>query len=169
MLTTQSRKSQLAQSQALLTQILQTKLPEKIPCTVSGVSGGYQGTVAYSSDLDLWHSYQADEKKHFNGFGLGKPQNGKKVAFANEINFPTDGINRAISGVFAQDENGKIFLLHRGKAVFSQHFTGETVAAQDGDKTDTFALIGKLNADLPAKLAAFVREMVRIKAVIKGA
>ncbi|EGK07923.1 hypothetical protein HMPREF0476_1630 [Kingella kingae ATCC 23330] len=60
-----------------------------------------------------------------------------------------------------------IFVFHRVRqhAARARHRFG--LAADD--KTDTFALIGKLNADLPAKLAAFVREMVRIKAVIKGA
>ena len=60
-----------------------------------------------------------------------------------------------------------MFVFHRVRqhAAHARHRFG--LAADD--KADTFALIGELNADLPAKLAAFVREVVRIKAVIKGA
>ena len=164
-------KIQFAQTQ--FTQLIQAALPEKISCTVSGVGGGYQDAVAYSADLDLWYSFQAEEKKFWNGLGIGKPIENKKVALASEINFPIDGINRSISGCFAEDENGKIFVLHRGKirggkAIFFEHFSGQTVEAQDGNKSDTFALIGELNDHLAQNLAAFVREVLRIKAVMKN-
>ena len=101
------------------------------------------------------------------------PVAGKKVSLAAEINFPVQGISRAISGVFAQDENGRIAVLHRGKirggkVIFFQHYQGECVEADDDGKPDTFALIGWL--DDPAfarRMNDFVREILRIKAAAK--
>ena len=51
---------------------------------------------------------QPQGKKCWNGFGIGQPVAGKKVSIAAEINFPTEGLNRAVSGVFAEDGNGGI-------------------------------------------------------------
>ena len=113
------------------------------------------------------------DKKCWNGFGIGAPIAGKKVALAAEINFPAEGLNRALSGVFARDENGRVFVLHRGKirggkALFFQYYQGKTITAEDGGKPDTFALIGSLNdADFPAQLATFVRQILDIKAAAK--
>ena len=162
-----------AAAQALFAETLLAALPQKAACTVSGAGGGFEAEVAYSPELDLWYAMQAQGKKCWNGFGLGAPVAGKKVSLAAEINFPSDGINRALSGAFAQDENGEILVLHRGKirggkALFFQYYTGETLTADDGGKPDTFALIGSLNdAGFPAKLAAFVRQILAIKAAAK--
>ena len=165
--------AQLAAAHSRFVQVLQTVLTQTIPCTVSGVGGGLDTEAAYSPELDLWYAQTQDGKKCWNGFGLGAPVAGKKVSLAAEINFPSDGINRALSGAFAADENGEILVLHRGKirggkALFFQYYTGKTITADDGGKPDTFALIGSLNdASFPAKLAAFVRQILDIKAAAK--
>ena len=96
------------------------------------------------------------------------------MSIAAEINFPAEGLNRAVSGVFAEDGDGGIWVLHRGKIrggkeLFFRHFDGETLTADDGGKEETFALVGRLgNADFAAKLAAFVKEILRIKAAAKA-
>ena len=165
--------AQLAAAHNRFVQTLQTALMQTIPCTVSAVNGGFDTEAAYSPELDLWYAQTQDGKKCWNGFGIGAPAAGKKAALAAEINFPSDGINRALSGAFAQDENGEILVLHRGKirggkALFFQYYQGETLTADDGGKPDTFALIGSLNdAEFPAKLAAFVRQILDIKAAAK--
>ena len=82
-------------------------------------------------------------------------------------------MNRALSGVFAHDENSRVFVLHRGKirggkALFFRYYDGETVRADDGGKPDDFARIATLDdADFAAKLAAFVRQILAIKAAAK--
>lgn len=165
--------AQLAAAHARFSQALQAALSQKIPCTIAAVNGGSDTEAAYSPELDLWRAQTQDGKKCWNGFGIGAPAAGKKAALAAEINFPFDGINRALSGAFAQDENGDILVLHRGKirggkALFFQYYQGETLTADDGGKPDTFALIGNLNdAAFPAKLAAFVRQILAIKAAAK--
>lgn len=162
--------AQLAAAHNRFVQTLQTVLTQTIPCTVSGVGGGLDTEAAYSPELDLWYARAQQDKKCWNGFGLGAPVAGKKVSLAAEINFPSDGINRALSGA---DENGDILVLHRGKirggkALFFQYYQGKTLTAEDGGKPDTFALIGSLNdADFPAQLATFVRQILDIKAAAK--
>ena len=165
--------ARLAAAHARFTQALQAALSQKIPCTIAAVNGGFDTEAAYSPELDLWYAQTQDGKKCWNGFGIGAPTAGKKAALAAEINFPSDGINRALSGAFAADENGDILVLHRGKirggkALFFKYYTGKTITADDGGKPDTFALISSLNdAGFPAKLAAFVRQILAIKAAAK--
>ena len=165
----------LAATQALFAETLLAALPQKAACTVSGAGGGFEAEVAYSPELDLWYAMQPQGKKCWNGFGIGQPAAGKKVLIAAEINFPTEGLNRAVSGVFAEDSNGGVWVLHRGKirggkALFFQYYQGETLTADDGGKPDTFALIGSLNdAAFPAKLAAFVHQILAIKTAAKHA
>ena len=164
----------LAAAQALFAETLLAALPQKAACTVSGAGGGFEAEVSYSPELDLWYAMQPQGKKCWNGFGIGQPAAGKKVSIAAEINFPTEGLNRAVSGVFAEDGNGGVWVLHRGKIrggkeLFFRHFGGETLTADDGGKEETFALVGRLDdADFAAKLAAFVKEILRIKAAAKA-
>ena len=159
----------LAAAQALFAETLLAALPQKAACTVSGVGGGFEAEVAYSSELDLWYAMQPQGKKCWNGFGIGQPVASKKVSIAAEINFPTEGLNRAVSGVFAEDGDGGVWVLHRGKELFFRHFGGETLTADDGGKEETFALVGRLgDTDFAAELAAFVKEILRIKAAAKA-
>ena len=101
MLAVMSASEKLAAAQALFVETLLAVLPQKAACTVSGAGGGFEAEVSYSAELDLWYAMQAQGKKCWNGFGIGQPVAGKKVSIAAEINFPTEGLNRAVSGVFA--------------------------------------------------------------------
>ena len=141
MLAVMSASEKLAAAQALFVETLLAALPQKAACTVSGAGGGFEAEVSYSAELDLWYAMQAQGKKCWNGFGIGQPVAGKKVLIAAEINFPTEGLNRAVSGVFAEDSNGGVWVLHRGKirggkALFFQYYQGETLTADDGGKPD---------------------------------
>ena len=107
--------ARLAAAQALFTETIRTALPQRIICTVSGVGGGFETEAAYSPELNLWYAVQRQDKKCWNGFGIGEPLDGKKVSIAAEINFPAAGLNRAVSGVFAEDGKGGLWVLHRGK------------------------------------------------------
>jgi len=93
----------LVAAQALFAETLLAALPQKAACTVSGAGGGFKAEVSYSPELDLWYAMQPQGKKCWNGFGIGQPVAGKKVSIAAEINFPAEGLNRAVSGVFAED------------------------------------------------------------------
>ena len=152
---------------------LRAALPERIACSVGGAGGSFATTVAYAPSLNLWYAAQQNGKTYWHGFGNGAPQAGKKVALASEINIPADGLNRAISGAFARDDAGRVWLLHRGKirggkALFFAHYNGATVSVQDGDKEDSCALIGAVDdPEIAAHIARFVAAVVHIKAVAK--
>ena len=152
---------------------LRTALPKRIDCSVGGAGGSFATTIAYAPSLDLWYAAQQNGKTYWHGFGNGAPQAGKKVALASEINIPADGLNRAISGAFARDGAGRVWLLHRGKirggkALFFAHYNGATVTVQDGDKEDSCALIGAVDdPEIAAHIARFVAAVVHIKAVAK--
>lgn len=152
---------------------LRAALPERIDCSVGGAGGSFATTIAYAPSLDLWYAAQQNGKTYWHGFGNGAPQAGKKVALASEINIPADGLNRAISGAFARDGAGRVWLLHRGKirggkALFFAHYNGTTVTVQDGDKEDSCALISAVDdPEIAAHIARFVAAVVRIKAAAK--
>lgn len=88
---------------------------EEINCWVGFPGGNFQDDVRYSTDLNLWISIQELENRHWNAFGIGRPIEGTNNSIVGEINFPNEDINRRIAGVFAQEENGNILVLHRGK------------------------------------------------------
>ena len=173
MLTVITDTATLAAAQQTFRENLLAAMPQRITCTVSGVGGGFTTEVAYAPEWDLWYTQQIQDKKFWNGFGIGTPVAGKKVALGAEINFPAEGLNRALSGVFAHDENGRVIVLHRGKirggkALFFRYYDGETVNADDGGKTDDFARIAALDdAAFAGKLADFVRQILAIKAAAK--
>lgn len=173
MLTVLTNAVALAAAQQTLALQLQAALNQRTEGAVAGPGGGFSATLHYSDALDLWYVYQAQGNKHFNGFGTGAPQAGKRMSLAAEINFPTEGLSRAMSGVFAEDGNGRIHVLHRGKirggkALFFQHYQGRQVEADDGGKPDTFALIGELDDGAFAQqMRDFVQEILRIKAAAK--
>ena len=108
---------------------LRAALPERIDCSVGGAGGSFATTVAYAPSLDLWYAAQQSDKTYWHGFGNGAPQAGKKVALASEINIPADGLNRAISGAFARDDAGRVWLLHRGKSVAAKPSSSLTTTA----------------------------------------
>ena len=173
MLTVITDAATLAGAQQTFRENLLAAMPQRITCTVSGVGGGFAAEVAYAPEWDLWYAQQIQDKKCWNGFGIGAPIAGKKVVLAAEINFPAEGLNRALSGVFARDENGRVFVLHRGKirggkALFFRHYHGETVSADDGGEPDDFARIAALDdAAFAARLTDFVRQILAIKAAAK--
>jgi hypothetical protein len=149
-------------------------LTENIRCWVGYPSGSFEDTVRYSPELDIWISHDEHKTKFWNGFGIGKPIEGKNNSLNGEINFPYEGIYRRIGGVFAAEDNGNILVLHRGtigggragvgKHYFTNNFRGDFVNAIDGNKETEFCLVGELNSPhFPKQVANFIKEIYRVK------
>lgn len=152
---------------------------ETIRCWVGYPSGSFEDEVMYSPELNIWKSNikHNQENKFWNGFGIGRPIEGKNNSLIGEINFPHEGINRSIAGAFALEDNGTILVLHRGKigggkpgvgkSIFVDNFRGDFVDAIDGDRETTFCLVGELNSDLfPSQVSTFIHEIQRVKRLL---
>ena len=121
------------------------------------------------------HEKNEEDNRFWNAFGIGKPKAGQNNSITGEINFPFEGINRRTAGAFAEDNNGNILVLHRGKIGggkkgigkdnFINHVRGvDFVTAIDGNIETEFCLIGELNSKYFSKqVAIFIKEISRIK------
>ena len=152
---------------------------DNIDCWVGYPGGNFEDTVRYSSDLDIWISVQNLDTRFWNGFGIGRPTEGANNSLAGEINFPYEDIDRRIAGAFAQEDNGQILVLHRGKigggkkgigkTFFTDNFRGDFVTAIDGDRETDFCLVGELNSQhFPRQVSNFIKEIYRVKNLEDG-
>jgi len=120
-------------------------------------------TVFWSSNNKFWSAYKIAKNKntgkdncYWNVIGLLtiKPDEDGRLNKFNEINFPLDGIDRSIQGIFIKNQSNKIFVAHRGKV----HTIGnilnldidqiERIFIIDGDQKTEVALIGELPNDI---------------------
>jgi hypothetical protein len=169
-----SDKKQITKLHKSFQIVIDKYFDEEINCWVGFPSGNFQDDVRYSADLNLWISVKEIENRYWNGFGIGRPIEGTNNSLVGEINFPYKDLNRRIAGVFAQEENGNILVLHRGKIgggrkgvgkkLFTDNFRGGFVKAIDGDRETEFCLVGELHSNLfPKQIAIFINEIYRIK------
>jgi hypothetical protein len=154
--------------------LIKTNFSTKIKCWVGFPAGSFEDIVYYSEEFDLWVSINKMDNRFWNGFGIGKPLEGKNNSLIGEINFPFKNINRAIAGAFGKDDKGKIYLLHRGKIgggkkgvgkqAFIENFRGDFIQAVDGDKETNFCFVGELNSKyLFNQVTDFINEIKRFK------
>lgn len=137
--------------------------------------GSVEAELHYSPKLDIWLAMAENlDNRYWNGFGIGKPENGSLESLSTEINIPKYGINRRIGGAFGKSDSGNILILHRGKigggrsgigkTLFENNYRGKFIPVIDGDRTNKMALIGELKSEkLALQVANFVKEVSRIK------
>lgn len=136
---------------------------------------GYQGEntglidVFWIEPLDIWVAFQTLDNRYWNAFGIGEPIE-KNLSIVCEINSPLKGIDRRISGAYAKDKDGSVFVLHNGrigggkpgvgKSLFLNNYRGKLIDIGGNN----YAVIGKLgDTALKAGVANFVKEIHRIK------
>jgi hypothetical protein len=147
--------------------------------TVIGYPGGNQHSKVYwAEDLGIWFAHTVIAKsRYWNAFGTRNPKQHKMVPICCEVNFPLSGIDRRISGAVAEDERGRLFLVHRGQIgggrkgigakLFWKHFDGERAIVVDGDRETELVLVGSIESPrLLRHIQFFVREVERIKALV---
>lgn len=161
-------------------QRFETKLEERcnrqIPVKV-GYKGGYnECVIRWSQLLGLWfYSEKIEASRYWNAFGLSEvaPRENSMLSIVCEINPPLEGLNKRAQGAFCSDNNGHIWLLHRGKIgggkpgigrkLFFENYQGETRKIAD----DKFAVIGDIDSsDFVDQVTDFVREVERIKGLV---
>jgi len=133
--------------------------------------GGGEETVIWIEPYDLWHELS---ESWWNAFGVGRPVLRGSNSITCEINFAGDGVDRRTGGLFAEDDAGNIYVLHRGrigggrknigKTGFIRSFTGELVEVADGGRTTKVVPVASLKStNFLAQLSFFVHEVARYK------
>jgi hypothetical protein len=79
-----------------------------------GYQGGGDQYLTYSlARSSVWFACKRLPNRFWNAFGLGDPFKGTPTIIT-EINPPLSGVRRSIAGAFAEDEQGFLYLVHRG-------------------------------------------------------
>ncbi len=149
---------------------------EKITVKIGHPGASFRAGVLWSERLGIWFfSRKMSQDRYWNVFGIGRPKEGIDPSIACEINFPLQGIDRKTGGALAEDREGRIFVVHRGKigggrkgigkTLFEDRYRGVWVRAQDGDEETTVALIGApASSRFARKVMQFVRKIDSMKA-----
>ena len=149
---------------------------------------GYQGgnvncVINWSKNLGLWfHSRKLEGtfnferiaiSRYWNAFGLSEvvPKQNSMLPIVCEINPPLEGLEKRVQGAFARD-NGRIWLLHRGKIGGGRPGIGRRLFFENYLKEikdiagDRFAIIGDIrSSDFVECVRSFVQEVERIKGI----
>jgi len=148
---------------------------DTIPVKLGHPGASEKAKVAWSESLGGWFfSRKIAGSRYWNGFGIGRPEEGGAIAITCEINFPLCGVDRRTGGAFAQDRAGRLFVVHRGKlgggrkgigkSLFENHYRGVWEVMDDGGEETPVAVIGILQSPRFARqIAEFVRKIARIK------
>ena len=126
--------------------------------------------VCWMPQEGIWAGPKKLSNRYWNAFGVGKPTLQGSNSIICEINFPLKGVSRAIGGVLAKDEQGVVWVFHRGKIgggrkgigpkLFREHFQGKW----DSVLGDAVVSIGPISdSDFVKLVARFVKEVDRIK------
>lgn len=115
----------------------------------------------------IWIGFRVLRNRYWNAFGIGLQASNSVRC---EINFPLEGRNVQIAGVFEKEDHNSTWVLHSGrigggkkgisKALFERKYKGRWLNAEG----DPFAAVTNLGeADLVKNVADFVRFVDEIK------
>ena len=139
-----------------------------------GYKGGGRETMAhFVGSLNFWVAFADSGNRYWNALGAGNPFREGSTIIA-EINPPKAGINRRVSGAFVKDDEGRIYLAHRGrvgggrkgigKKAFMAWYPETTDLVTDGGRRTEMIVIGALDAEkLIENLAAFTNSVAVFK------
>lgn len=151
--------------------------------------------VRWNESLGIWSYFQPTEKLYWCPFGVQDPSTSSRdpskpprLNITCLIDFPCDGINRRVNGLFVRDKEGNIYVTHKGnfgggaKGIGGSSFERSeqykkfdlvNVTWPDGKETETIC-IGKLcdrdglcDRELPRNVESFVKDVRRFKDDIK--
>jgi hypothetical protein len=182
MITIIDNSREIKQLQEQFEQLLKYRLNEKIYCEIFTKGETLQAELNYSEEHNIWYypSRNPENNSYWNSFGLGRPTDEDLNISTVEINFPEVEINRSIAGAFGKDEEGNIYVLHRGlirggypgigKELFMREFDDrKLIIVDDAGQKAILALCSNLTSkQLVANIAAFIREVSRIKSEHKN-
>ncbi|HEX7504639.1 MAG TPA: hypothetical protein VF336_05165 [Syntrophales bacterium] len=167
-------ESTIRRCQRLFIRALRPFVTDRVAVKIGHPGESVRARVFWVEGPGIWfHSKAIAEGRYWNAFGIGKPAAGSAVSSTIEINIPTISLDRKIGGAFAQDEAGKLFLVHRGKiggrrgvgkSLFEAQYRGVWAEVEDGDTRSTVVVIGEMRSPLFVRqLAQFVRKIEAVK------
>ena len=174
MLKILSDESTIRRCQRLFIRSLRPCVTDRIAVKIGHPGESVRANIFWAEDPGIWfHSKAVAGDRYWNAFGIGRPSAGSAVSSTIEINIPTISRDRKIGGAFAQDEEGKVFLVHRGKiggrrgvgkSLFEAQYRGVWAEVEDGNTRSAVVIIGELQSPLFVRqLAQFVRKIEAIK------
>ncbi|MBU2054024.1 MAG: hypothetical protein KJ936_05180 [Proteobacteria bacterium] len=175
MLKVVENESSVRRYQRQFARALKAAADETIPVKLGHPGASEKAKVAWSERLGIWFfSRKIAGSRHWNAFGVGRPEGGAVIAITCEINFPLCGIDRRTGGAFAEDREGRICVVHRGKlgggrkgigkSLFKNRYRGVWEVIDDGSEETPVAVIGVLQSPRFARqVAQFVRKIALVK------
>jgi hypothetical protein len=144
---------------------------EKINVKVGHKGQGYDMEVSWLPSEGIWIGPRKLDNRYWNAFGVGQPKVlPSSNSIACEINFPFQGVNRKIAGIFAKDDQEIIWVLHRGKIgggrtgvgpeLFRNSFGGEWTSLEGDEVVKVGAIF---SPDFIGLVSRFVKDVHRIK------
>lgn len=164
-------KRDVARAEHLFQKVMNYSSDKRQKIWLGWQGGDSREYVSWSKVLGIWWTTTRVTRRYWNAFGSEAPQwNSKhRHKIDCEINVPFSGFDFAVSGGFAEDEQGKLYLLHRGnirggrkgigKTKFTQNFRGAWVDALEAGYPTRFALIGALDGPRFPRFAVPIDEL----------
>lgn len=167
-------ESTIRRCQRQLRRALRPFVTGRISVKIGHSGESFRAKVFWAGEAGIWfHTRTLAGDRYRNVFGVGRPPDGGAVSGTIEINIPTSSLDRKIGGAFAQDDAGRVFLVHRGKiggrrgvgkSLFEAHYRGVWSEVDDGGTRSAVVVIGEIPSRLfVPQLAQFVRKVEAIK------
>lgn len=135
-------------------------------------SGHMSGKIFFEHDSGFrvrgWSPCKKWPDKHMNFLVMGEPSSTDWLEITVQLNFPAEEYNRNLAGAFVKDEDGEVFLAHRGKltkgmGALKKNLVLERfpncITAKDGNQTNQLILIAGLGSpDMIDRLFEFAVE-----------
>lgn len=174
-----SDEKEIGRLHSVFSQKMENHLTERM-----NVHIGYKGEnklldVSYSSDLNIWWTFQKLSDRHWNSFGVGIPSRKSNNSITCEINYSFQGFNTSLAGGFAANDEGEVILIHSGrigggrtgigKTLFTDNYIGEIIPVKVKNNVSEYAPVGALDSTrFGSQVAFFVHQISRIKELSKN-
>jgi hypothetical protein len=142
--------------------------------------GGGRCTAYWLPKLGFWAVLEPSppntkKRRFWNCFGIDNPAQQHMLTIIVEINPPHEGENRHVAGLFARDEDNRIYIAHTGKVgggrigigqnafrEFLRHHPWHEIETQSGIRTA--AVLGPIDSrDFANQVADFVNSVADFK------
>lgn len=164
--------------QNTLVNLLKERLIDEGDFKIGFPSGSVSARISF--DKNIWyysHNITNSSPRFWNGFGIASELSDKKNNnIVVEINIPTHGINKRVSGFFATDESNNVFLMHRGKVgggrkgigknAFLNWHQGRLEPVFHNEEENKALIIGDINSnEFINELTKFIKDVSKFKAL----